>query len=143
MTKSELNRFHAILTAKVAELERFTHHRHRIGVERSADKLQEIQAASQPVLAVCDLDREFREVRDANAALPRIEEGSFGTYQGFEEDILAAVPWRHTGGSRIESAGRESRCRQLSAGKRKTSRSRIARHTFREWITRQRRDAKG
>ena len=97
MTETELNRFRAALTAKVAELERFTRHRDAITVERSADELDEIQAASQRALAVCNLDREFNQLRDARAALRRIQEGSFGTCQECDEDIhpkrLAAVPW--------------------------------------------------
>ena len=97
MTKSELDRFQAILTAKVAELERFTRHRDGITVERSADQLEEIQAASQRALAVCNLDREFKQLRNTRAALRRIEEGSFGICQECDEDIhpkrLAAVPW--------------------------------------------------
>ena len=97
MTKNELNRFRAVLTAKVAELERFTRHRDGITVERSADQLEEIQAASQRALAVCNLDREFNQLRNARAALRRIQEGSFGTCQECDQDIhpkrLAAVPW--------------------------------------------------
>ena len=97
MTKSELNGFRAVLTASVAELERFTRLREGITVERSADQLDEIQAASQRALAVCNLDREFNQLRDARAALRRIEEGSFGTCQECDQDIhpkrLAAVPW--------------------------------------------------
>ena len=66
-------------------------------VERSADQLEEIQAASQRALAVCNLAREFTQLRDARAALRRIEDGSFGTCQECDEDIhpkrLAAVPW--------------------------------------------------
>ena len=97
MTKNELIRFHAILTARVAELERFTRQRDGIVVERSADQLEEIQAASQRALAVCNLDREFNQLRDARAALRRIEDGSFGTCQECDEDIrpkrLVAVPW--------------------------------------------------
>jgi DnaK suppressor protein len=97
MTKTEMNRFRAILTAKVAELERFTRHRDGIAVERSADQLDEIEAASQRALAVCNLDREFNQLRNARAALRRIEEGSFGTCQECDEDIhpkrLAAAPW--------------------------------------------------
>ena len=97
MTKTELNRFRAVLTARVAELDRFTRNRDGITVERSADQLDEIQAASQRALAVCNLDREFNHLRDAQAALRRIEEGGFGTCQGCDEDIhpkrLAAVPW--------------------------------------------------
>jgi hypothetical protein len=57
MTKTEVDRFQRILTARVAELERFTHQRDGIVVERSADQLEEIQAASQRALAVCNLDR--------------------------------------------------------------------------------------
>ena len=97
MTKSELDRFRAILTATVAELERLTRHREGITVERSADQLDEIQAASERALAVCNLDREFNQLRNARAALHRIEEGSFGTCQQCDDDIhpkrLAAVPW--------------------------------------------------
>ena len=97
MTKSELDRFRAILTAKVAELERFTRHREGITIGRSADQLEEIQAASERALAVCNLDREFNQLRNARAALRRIPEGSFGTCQQCDDDIhpkrLAAVPW--------------------------------------------------
>ena len=96
MIKTELNQFRAILTEKVAELERFNR-RDGITVERSADELDEIQAASERALAVCNLDREFNQLRDARAALRRIEEGSFGTCQECDDDIhpkrLAAVPW--------------------------------------------------
>jgi len=97
MTKTEVERFRRILTARVAELERLTRQRDGIVVERSADQLEEIQAASERALAVCNLDREFTQLRDARAALRRIEDGSFGTCQECEGDIhpkrLAAVPW--------------------------------------------------
>jgi len=97
MIKTELDRFRAILTTKLAELERFTRHRDGIVVERCADQLEEIQAASERALAVCNLDREFNQLRNARAALRRIQEGSFGTCQECDEDIhpkrLAAMPW--------------------------------------------------
>ena len=97
MTKTEVDRFRGILTAKVAELQRFTRQRDGIAIERSADQLEEIQAASQRALALCNLDREFNQLRDARAALRRIEEGSFGICQECDQDIhpkrLAAVPW--------------------------------------------------
>src|SRR5713226_4629429 len=96
MTQNGLNRFRAILTAKVAELECFTRHREGIAVERSADQLEEIQAASQRALAVSNLDREFNQLRNARAALRRIQEGGFGTCQECDEDIapkrISAVP---------------------------------------------------
>jgi len=97
MTENELNRFRAALTARVSELERFTRQREGITVERSADQLEEIQAASQRALAVSNLDREFHQLRNARAALRRIEQGSFGICQECDQDIhpkrLAAVPW--------------------------------------------------
>ena len=97
MTKTEMDRFRAVLKERVADLERFTRHREGIAVERSADQLEEIQAASERALAVCNLDREFNQLRNARAALRRIQEGSFGKCQECDEDIhpkrLAAVPW--------------------------------------------------
>ena len=97
MTKTEVDRFLAILTTEAAELEHFTRRRDEIAVERSADQLEEIQAASQRALTVCNLDREFTQLRDARAALRRIEEGSFGICQECDQDIhpkrLAAVAW--------------------------------------------------
>jgi DnaK suppressor protein len=97
MTNTEVDRFRAVLTAKIAELERFTRHRDGIVVERCADQLEEIQGASERALAVCNLDREFNQLRNARAALRRIQEGSFGTCQECDEDIhpkrLAAMPW--------------------------------------------------
>src|ERR1700676_5740462 len=97
MTKTEADRFRTVITVRVAELERVTRHRDAITIERSADQLDEIQAASQRALAVCNLDREFNQLRDAHAALRRIQEGSFGICQECDKDIhpkrLAAVPW--------------------------------------------------
>ena len=97
MTQNELNRFRAILTTKVAELERFTRHREGIAVERTADQLEEIQAASQRALAVSNLDREFNQLRNARAALRRTQKGSFGICQECDVAItptrLVAVPW--------------------------------------------------
>ena len=97
MSKNELNRFRATLVAKVAELERITRNREGITIERSADQLEEIQAASERAVAVSNLDREFTQLRNARAALRRVHEGCFGTCQHCDEDIhlkrLAAVPW--------------------------------------------------
>src|ERR1700730_12075228 len=97
MTKTGMDRFRAVLTSRVAELERFTRNRDGITVERSADQLDEIQAASQRALAVCNRDREFNQLRNERKALRRIEEGSFGICQECDQDIhpkrLSAVPW--------------------------------------------------
>jgi DnaK suppressor protein len=97
MTINEVNRFRDVLTARVAELERFTRQREGITVERSAEPLEETLAASQRALAISNLDRESVQLRNARAALSRIEEGTYGTCQECDEDIhpkrLAAVPW--------------------------------------------------
>ena len=97
MTKSEQNRFRAILTAKVAELKRLTRQRYGISIERSLDLLDEIQAASERALAASNLDCEYNQLQNARAALDRIQEGSFGTCQRCDEQIhpkrLAEVPW--------------------------------------------------
>ena len=97
MTKTEVNRLRAVLTARIAELERFTRNRDGITVERSADQLDEIQAASQRALVVCNIEREFNQLQNARAALRRIQEGSFGICQECDDDIapkrISAVPW--------------------------------------------------
>jgi DnaK suppressor protein len=97
MTRNEMNRFQEILRARVAELDRLIRQRDSITIERTADMLDEIQRASERALAVCNLDREFNQLRNAHAALRRIQEGSFGTCEHCEEEIhpkrLAAVPW--------------------------------------------------
>ena len=97
MTKTELRRFQAVLDTRIIELQRLIRHRDGIRVERSADQLEEIQQASEHALAVCNLDREFNQLRNARAAMLRIHEGSFGKCQECDEDIhpkrLAAVPW--------------------------------------------------
>ncbi len=97
MTKNDMNQFRAILTARIAELESFNRLRDGITIERSPDQLDEIQRASERALAVCNLDRDFNQLRNARAALLRIEQGSFGICQHCDEGIhpkrLAAIPW--------------------------------------------------
>ena len=97
MTKTELNRFEAILLASVAEMESRIRNRDAITVERSPDQLDEIQRASEHALVVCNLDREYNQLRNARAALGRIQDGTFGTCEHCDEDIhpkrLNAVPW--------------------------------------------------
>jgi DnaK suppressor protein len=97
MNETELARFEAILTARVAEMERVIRNCDGIAVERSPDQLDEIQRASERALVVCNLDREYEQLRSARSALRRIQDGTFGTCQHCDEDIhpkrLAAVPW--------------------------------------------------
>ena len=52
MTMNEVQGFRKVLTARVAELERTTRQRDGITIERSAELLEEVQAASERALAV-------------------------------------------------------------------------------------------
>ena len=93
----ELNRYQAILEARILELERGVRQRDGIAVEQSSDQIDEIQRASERDLAISNIDRESKQLRHARAALRRIHEGTFGVCEECEEDIhpkrLAAVPW--------------------------------------------------
>jgi DnaK suppressor protein len=93
----ELRRFQAVLEALIADLERGTRQRDGIAVEQSADQVDEIQRASEHALAICNIDRESKQLRDARAALRRIREGTFGVCEECEEQIhpkrLVAISW--------------------------------------------------
>lgn len=97
MTKSELNKFKAILETKQAELETVLRNRDAIAIEKSPDALDEVQHAAERELAIRNLDRESNLLRNVRAALRRIEDETFGTCVHCEEEIspkrLAAVPW--------------------------------------------------
>jgi DnaK suppressor protein len=101
MTKAsknhELNRFRAILEVRIAELECRIRYRNGIAVEQSPDQVEEIQRASERALAICNIDRESKQLRDTRAALRRVREGSFGVCEQCEEQIpgkrLLAIPW--------------------------------------------------
>lgn len=96
-TANELNRFQALLEARITELERATGMRDAIAVEPSADQIDEIQRASERALAISNVDRDTKQLRSARAALRRIREGTFGMCEECEEEIqpkrLLAIPW--------------------------------------------------
>jgi DnaK suppressor protein len=97
MTKGELNNFKSILDVKLVELERLLRNRDGIAIEKTPDALDEVQRASERELAIRNLDRESKLLRNVRGALRRIGDGSFGVCLYCEEDIsprrLAAVPW--------------------------------------------------
>jgi DnaK suppressor protein len=94
---NELARFKLILEARVVELERGLGRRDGIAIEQSPDQLDEMQRASECDLAICNIDRGSRQLRDVRAALRRIHDGSFGVCEECEEKIqlkrLIAIPW--------------------------------------------------
>jgi RNA polymerase-binding transcription factor len=93
----DFGRFQGILEARIAELERVVGQRDGIVIEQSPDQLDEIQRASERDLAISNVDRGSRQLRNARAALQRIRDGSFGVCQECEEEIhpkrLVAIPW--------------------------------------------------
>lgn len=97
MTRTEFNKFRAILTAKCAELAGAAGRRDGIAIERTPDALDEMQLATQRELTTRSLERDSRLLRNVRAALDRIAEGAYGTCLHCDEEIsqkrLRAVPW--------------------------------------------------
>ncbi len=97
MTQTELNKYRAVLEARMAELSAGLRNREDIAIEKTPDALDEVQLAGERELAIRNLDRESNLLRNVRAALHRIEEGSYGVCLHCEEDIktkrLDAVPW--------------------------------------------------
>lgn len=87
----------AILTEKRDELAEVLRRRESIVIERSPEATDEIQYAAVRELAIQNLDRESNHLRQVEAALERLENGSFGSCLLCDEAIsanrLAAVPW--------------------------------------------------
>jgi DnaK suppressor protein len=94
---SQPGRVEDILEREEAELVQVLRVRDGITVERSADPMDEIQYASERDLAIRNVDREYRRLREVKAALRRVRDGSFGTCIECDSVIgakrLAAVPW--------------------------------------------------
>lgn len=89
--------FQMILERKKAELARVLRTRDGIGIEKSADPMDEIQYASERDLAIGNVDRDYTLLRQVQGALARVQDGSFGICVDCESAIsvkrLAAVPW--------------------------------------------------
>jgi DnaK suppressor protein len=97
MTRTELKKFHTILTAKYTELARPTGNRDGIAIERTADVLDEVQLSTEREMITRGLERESKLLRKVRAALGQIADGSYGTCLECDEEIshkrLHAMPW--------------------------------------------------
>jgi RNA polymerase-binding transcription factor len=97
MTKYDIDIFKAILEAKQADASRTLRSREGIIVEKSADDLDEIERAVSRDIAIQNLDRESRMLRDIRNSLQRIDQDKFGSCLHCEQEIsrrrLEAVPW--------------------------------------------------
>jgi DnaK suppressor protein len=97
MTTTELETFRSVLEARQTELESGIGDREALAIDTSPDELDRIQHATVRELAIGNLERESSRLRDAQAALRRIDTGTFGICLDCQEDInlkrLSAVPW--------------------------------------------------
>jgi len=71
--------------------------RDQVCIEQSAEAMEQIQAAAVRELAISNLDRSARWLREIDEALRRLDNGEYGTCANCEEEIgakrLRAVPW--------------------------------------------------
>lgn len=92
-----VNGFQQALERKEAELAQMLRRRDGIAIEKSADQMDEIQYASERDLAIRNVDRETRLLRQVVLAIRHIHDGTYGTCIECESAIsqkrLAAVPW--------------------------------------------------
>ena len=97
MTKTDLEKYKAMLEAKRAELSAGLRNREDIAIEKTPDALDEVQLAGERELAIRNLDRESNLLRNVRGALARMRDGSYGICLHCEEEIkpkrLDAVPW--------------------------------------------------
>jgi DnaK suppressor protein len=111
MTKTELNTFRKTLENRQTELESGSRNREALAIETSPDELDRIQHASNREEAIGNLERSSTRMREVQAALQRMDEGSFGICIGCEENIspkrLAAIPWATSCIACQEAADRE------------------------------------
>jgi DnaK suppressor protein len=96
-TSAETRTLKKILKEKEADLDRLLRTRDGIAIENSADEMDQIQYATERDMAIRNVDRDSRLLRQVRAALLRINDGSFGICPECESVIspkrLEAVPW--------------------------------------------------
>lgn len=94
---NEMDTFQEVLEQKETDLAQILRRRDGITIEKSADQMDEIQYAAERDLAIRNVDRESKVMRQVRAALQRIQDGSFGTCIECDGEIslkrLSAVPW--------------------------------------------------
>jgi len=97
MTRTDRQKFQAILTAKHEEICRYAAGREGITIERTADALDETQSAAARELTTRGLEHQTKLLRNVRLALGRIADGSYGTCLECEDEIsqkrLQALPW--------------------------------------------------
>src|SRR5215467_11640592 len=96
MTTTEIGKYRKILNGNVTELIVSTRRRDDIVIEQSAEELERSFLAGAREAAMRNLENESAKLREARAALRRINAGTYGICLECEEPIsrkrLAAVP---------------------------------------------------
>jgi DnaK suppressor protein len=88
---------HALKTQQTVVLHDLGENREIIAIERSADEIDQTGQSAEREVAILSLNRRSEQVSNIQAALRRIEDGTFDTCTNCEETIgrnrLVAVPW--------------------------------------------------
>ena len=97
MTKASVDNFRRTLEGKKKELLAGTSDREEILIENAAEEFDRLQQQMNREVAIRNLDRESKLLKDVQAAMKRIAEDTFGTCLRCEEPIpekrLKALPW--------------------------------------------------
>ena len=86
-----------VLETKRRELMSGTSDREEILIENAAEDFDRLQQQMNREVAIRNLDRESKLLKVVNAAMKRVDEGSYGTCLRCDEEIpekrMKAVPW--------------------------------------------------
>ena len=97
MSKTKMEDVRRALEAKRKELLAGTSDRQEILIENAAEEFDRLQQQLNREVAIRNLDRESRLLKDVQKALSRAEDGTLGICLRCEEEIpekrLKAVPW--------------------------------------------------
>ena len=97
MSTLEMKTFESALQARAEELARSAGTRSEITIEGSADEFEAALLAADRESSARMLEQDFRLLRQVEAALDRMRDGTFGVCQRCEEEIarkrLQAIPW--------------------------------------------------
>jgi len=97
MSKTQLNGFRRVLEAKRNELKVGGSDREEILIQNAAEEFDRLQQQLNREVAIRNLDRESKLLKEVQAALVRMDDETFGVCLRCEEDIpekrLKAVPW--------------------------------------------------
>ncbi len=97
MTKTQLNHFRKVLEAKRNELLAGTSDREEILIENAAEEFDRLQQQMNRELAIRNLDRGSKLLKEVKAAIARLDGDAFGICLRCDEEIpekrLNALPW--------------------------------------------------